>query len=60
LCEVPSDKAAEFSKSLKDILHTKVGHVNDSARLTISASTERLIDAELSALKRAWQSPLAW
>jgi phosphoribosylformylglycinamidine synthase len=60
LCEVPQRSAREFEKCLADVPHAPVGIVTGSPRLEITADERLLVDAELSALKTAWQAPLDW
>ena len=63
LLEVRPDAVADLSSLFEDLPLTHLGHVRASSppRLVIRAGdSSPLIDAPLSALKDAWQSPLRW
>jgi phosphoribosylformylglycinamidine synthase subunit PurSL len=62
LCEVQPDKAAAFEATLGDIPHAQIGEVVDNGKLEIIAEHEKypLVQANLAALKEAWQKPLRW
>ena len=60
LCEVPSEKAIEFSQLLADIPHAEIGRVTDIRRLVVRDAGTTLLDADIDLLKNAWQAPLAW
>jgi phosphoribosylformylglycinamidine (FGAM) synthase-like enzyme/phosphoribosylformylglycinamidine (FGAM) synthase PurS component len=62
LCEVRPQDAAAF-EALLDVPHARTGEVTADDRLRISGlrpSAAAVIDAELAALKEAWQRPLRW
>ncbi len=61
LCEVSPEHAAAFKQQLGDIPHDCIGRTDAAPRLTITESKEGkpLIEANLDALKAAWQQPLA-
>jgi phosphoribosylformylglycinamidine synthase len=56
LCEVTAEKATAFENVLAGVRFAKVGEVTDSARLVITESNLTLIDADVPALKQAWQA----
>jgi len=60
VCEVEADQAAGFEKTLAGVSLTKIGAVADGPRLRISSDGKRLVDADIAALKEAWQAPLRW
>ena len=62
LCEVQPDQAAAFETSLADVPHARIGEVVDSVKLSIVGADEKtpLVEADLAALKEAWQKPLRW
>jgi len=62
LCEVQRDKANAFEAALADVPHAQVGEVAANSRLQITDRDRKtaLIDADIAALKKAWQKPLAW
>ena len=74
LCEVPSERSAEFVAALGDIPNALVGEVLDEQRLEVvgllepagsdkddaTATAPVVIDADLKDLKSAWQEPLDW
>jgi phosphoribosylformylglycinamidine synthase len=60
LCEVPKASAQRFEACLGEVPHAMIGVVTGSPRLEITAGGRLLVDAELSALKAAWQAPLDW
>ena len=61
LAEVAPAKQAEFEKTLRDagVDFAKIGAVNDSRRLTATSGGRAVIDADITALKDAWQKTLA-
>ncbi len=59
LCEVRPENAAAFESALGAIPHAQIGEVNGSGKLEIIAETP-LVQADLHALKEAWQKPLRW
>jgi phosphoribosylformylglycinamidine synthase len=58
VCEVPPERASEFERALAGIPLAKIGDVTADGRLTVTDGTKVLIDADLAALKVAWQSAL--
>jgi phosphoribosylformylglycinamidine synthase len=60
LCEVPRSRQADFERTLDGIPLACIGEVNDIPRLTITAGSQVIIDADIARLKEAWQSPLRW
>jgi len=59
LCEVRPENAASFESALADVPHARIGEVVDSNKLEIVGETP-LVQADLHALKEAWQKPLRW
>jgi phosphoribosylformylglycinamidine synthase II len=61
LCEVPRAKSAEFEQVLSEGAYAQLGEVTSAKRLRVTHDAgEPIIDAELAALKEAWQAPLRW
>jgi phosphoribosylformylglycinamidine synthase len=62
LFEVAPNKATDFESHFAGLSHACVGRVMETDRLVVKASSggDSLIDADLMALKEAWQSPLRW
>jgi len=75
LVEVPQDSMTQFEKLLGDVPHEVIGEVQSPPRLQIfgpkpqgSADLKHadptadvlLVDADIHALKSAWQQPLRW
>jgi phosphoribosylformylglycinamidine synthase subunit PurSL len=62
LCEVPPEKANAFEALMDGVPHARIGEVSDSGRLEIveDVSGEKLVDADIASLKKAWQEPLGW
>jgi phosphoribosylformylglycinamidine synthase subunit PurSL len=60
VCEVTGDCALAFERALAGVPLTKIGSAADGSRLTIACGGKRVVDAEISALKEAWQAPLRW
>jgi phosphoribosylformylglycinamidine synthase II len=60
VCEVAPEAAAEFERTLAGIPLAKVGEVTSDARVSISVDGRPMIDADVTRLKEAWQSPLRW
>ncbi|MFV2066536.1 MAG: phosphoribosylformylglycinamidine synthase subunit PurL [Pirellulales bacterium] len=60
LCEVRPDAVDSFQATMEGIPHARIGSVVDTPRLCVSIGTPArpVIDAEIDALKRAWQAPL--
>ncbi len=59
LCEVEPDNAAAFESALADVPHARIGEVVADGKLEIVGETP-LLQADLPALKEAWQKPLRW
>ena len=59
LCEVQPQNAAAFESALAGIPHSRIGEVTKSNCLEIVGETT-LVQADLAALKEAWQKPLRW
>jgi len=61
LCEVRPDNKAAFESQMLDVPFAHVGGVVDSDKLGIfRAKGIPVIQADLAALKAAWQRPLWW
>ena len=76
LCEVPAEHSSSFEHHLSTLPHHLIGEVVDSGLLQIvglphapssptadtpsSPTAPLVLEARLSALKHAWQSPLRW
>ena len=76
LCEVRPEHAPAFAAAMADVPHAVVGEVTDSGKLEIlgiprlseqspgDASGEiivtTVVQADVAALKQAWQKPLRW
>jgi phosphoribosylformylglycinamidine synthase len=60
LCEVRPPDAVAFEAALSAIPHARIGEVNASGKLEILAGEDRILLADVSALKEAWQKPLRW
>jgi phosphoribosylformylglycinamidine synthase len=60
LCEVEHAKASAFEAALAGIPFAKIGEVMGDPRLNLSDLETTLIDADIYALKDAWQAPLRW
>jgi phosphoribosylformylglycinamidine synthase len=66
LCEVRPENAAALEALLADVPHARIGAVTSDRRLKVTGalataqngSPPLLIDAEIDALKEAWQAPL--
>jgi phosphoribosylformylglycinamidine synthase len=60
LCEVPSASASEFEKRLAtaDIHFGRLGQVTADKKLEIKVGANTLIEADINALKQAWQETL--
>ncbi len=59
LCEIRPENAAAFETALADVPHARIGEVVDSGKLEIVGEAP-LVQADLPALKEAWQKPLRW
>ena len=76
LCEVAADQVGHFETLLGDVPHAIIGEVTDTGRLQIVGPKPmadggelrhadpmkdvHVIDADIAALKEAWQKPLRW
>lgn len=64
LCEVPAELVGAFEAAMEGVRHAAVGEVLAEAKLIFvdadPASAQHVIDADLAALKQAWQKPLAF
>ncbi len=60
LCEVPPEQAADFEAALEGLPAARIGHVEETSRLTITHHGTAVIDAAIDALKESWQAPLRW
>jgi phosphoribosylformylglycinamidine synthase len=60
LCEVPPDEAAQFELRLADAPFALLGEVTAEPTLEIVYDDEPLLNADIAALKEAWQKPLRW
>jgi phosphoribosylformylglycinamidine synthase len=60
VCEVPPDRTAKFETALAGVPLAKIGQVSHDDRVTIVSGTDRLIDADIAALKTSWQATLDW
>jgi len=62
LCEVHPDDAEDFDEILAGIPHAWIGQVVDTGRLEIVDNPDdpMIVEADLAALKEAWQKPLRW
>ncbi len=61
LCEVKPDNAAAFEQALSGVLTARIGEVVDTNELKIAGSDgSPAVQADLAALKEAWQAPLRW
>jgi phosphoribosylformylglycinamidine synthase len=60
LCEVPPAMASKFEQTLSGVPLARLGEVVIAERLHVTHGGRTLIDADLPALKRAWQAPLDW
>jgi phosphoribosylformylglycinamidine synthase len=60
LCEVPADRAGEFERLLTGVAAAKIGKVSDDGQLVIVSGENRVIDADIAALKESWQATFRW
>jgi phosphoribosylformylglycinamidine synthase len=61
VCEVPADKAAEFSRLLSGIPHAEIGEVREGGKLEIiGIGGKPCLLADVAHLKSIWQKPLDW
>jgi len=61
LCEVTPEQAAAFEAQLAGVPHARVGRTLTEKRLRLTEQPEgaAMVDADLAALKAAWQEPLS-
>ncbi|QDU57784.1 phosphoribosylformylglycinamidine synthase subunit PurL [Aeoliella mucimassa] len=60
LIEVKADRAGEFEQAMAGVPCVKLGQTTAGSKLTITSAGKPVIDTELTAVKQAWQQPLAW
>jgi phosphoribosylformylglycinamidine synthase II len=61
LVEVSPDHAQQFEKAMADIEFAEVGSVTSDCRLEVHGlNGDRVLSADISELKEAWQKPLRW
>jgi phosphoribosylformylglycinamidine synthase len=60
VCEVPAQRAVEFEQLMLGVACGKLGTITQLPRLVITDKSRKLIDADVSELKQAWQKPLDW
>jgi phosphoribosylformylglycinamidine synthase subunit PurSL len=60
LCEVESERVAEFERAMAGIQTARIGSVSEDQRLQITRDREELINADVFELKAAWQESLRW
>lgn len=60
LCEVAPPDCEEFERLLATLPFGKLGEVTKEPKVEIYATGECCIEADVDALKQAWQSPLRW
>jgi phosphoribosylformylglycinamidine synthase len=60
LCEVEREKTMAFEAVLAEVPYAKVGEVTWEPQLKLNGHQTTLIDADIYALKEAWQEPLRW
>lgn len=64
LCEVPSDRAAEFERILAGVPCGRLGDVTAGQAIELGyltgATPQVVLRDELAALKECWQAPLRW
>jgi phosphoribosylformylglycinamidine synthase len=60
LCEVRLENATAFEAALSGIPNARIGQVTDGGKLEIQSREDKILVAEVSALKEAWQKPLRW
>ncbi|MEN6557495.1 MAG: phosphoribosylformylglycinamidine synthase subunit PurL [Thermoguttaceae bacterium] len=59
LCEVSPEQTAAFEQTMAGVPCAQIGEVTDDRRLEIVGEGP-LVEADLDALKEAWQKPLRW
>ena len=60
LCEVRPQNAAAFEAALSGIANARIGEVTAGGQLEILSGDDKILLADVSALKEAWQKPLRW
>ncbi len=60
LCEVAPDSASKFEQALAGVPLARLGEVVDQQRLHIAHKGRVLVDADVPALKHAWQARFDW
>jgi phosphoribosylformylglycinamidine synthase len=61
IVEVAAENTSELERSLNDVPFTRIGHTCKEPRLRIAGRHgEWVVWEQLEALKKAWQTPLAW
>jgi len=61
LLEVSPDHAQQFEEAIVNIEFAEVGSVTSSCRLEVHGlNGDRVLSADISELKEAWQNPLRW
>jgi phosphoribosylformylglycinamidine synthase len=60
LCEVRRDRIRDFERLFADLPCTRIGEVTNPDRIEVHDGDQRILDADINALKDAWQTPLRW
>jgi phosphoribosylformylglycinamidine synthase len=60
LCEVEPDQSGEFERTMSGLPCTTIGEVSPDDRFVVSLGDRKLVDANIHALKEAWQAPFRW
>ena len=60
LCEVAESDAAAFAEAMKEVECVELGKVTKQASVRIVAGDTLLVEADIEALKSAWQAPFDW
>ena len=61
--ETATENLVKLARTFQNVRFGQIGKVTDNAKLVIrdrDANNKAVIDAEVSALKEAWQKPLRW
>jgi phosphoribosylformylglycinamidine synthase len=58
LCEIEPQRAVDFESAFRGLPIGRIGEVTGSSRLVMVQGAELLIDADIYALKEAWQATL--
>jgi phosphoribosylformylglycinamidine synthase subunit PurSL len=58
LCEVDPQRAAEFESAFGGVPVATIGQVTATQQLIVASGQEKFIDADIHALKHAWQATL--